>query len=245
MAVETLLKQPGEVLRRPVGFPGLVVAAIVSAGAVARLALPGGAPLAVSAELANGVVTVELQGGVIGESYLVTVQAESADGETGEAELDVSVMDLEWAMPDGGAAYLSIADFVARFGLPEVIRMTDGAGDGRIDRDMLVAELVNAQAVVDGYVGARYTVPLSEAPLLVRKWVGDLARAALYPGGAPEGVADQAKAAIKMLERVQSGAMPLQLAVSAPEAPSDNPVLIAPGNRIYPDGLAGYGSGRW
>lgn len=241
MALETILKQPAEVLRHVVRFrPGFVPTSALGAVAVARGLVPGAAALGVEFALADGVFTLELGGGTDGEGYLVTVDAESPV-EVDQAEIEVMVIDAAWSMPDGGAPYLSIAEFVARFGLPEVIRMTDGIGDGRIDRAMLIGALVNAQSVADAHIAARYAVPLASPPQIVKKIVGDLARAELYPAGAPDGVADQAKQSQRMLERIQSGAMPLAMAEPPTEAVSDNPVLIAPGYRAYPDGLRDYG----
>ena len=241
MALETILKQPAERLRHVVRFrPGFVPTSALDAVAVPRGLVVGADDLDVEFDLIGGVFTVELSGGTDGESYLVTVKAESPV-ELDEAELEVVVIDAAWSMPDGGAAYLSIAEFVGRFGLPEVIRMTDGVGDGRIDRAMLVGALVNAQSVADAHICARYAVPLSDVPQIVKKIVGDLARAELYPSGAPDGVADQAKLSLRMLERIQSGAMPLALAEPPAEAVSETPVLISPGYRAYPDGLADYG----
>lgn len=241
MAVETILKQPAEVRRYPIRVAALPLPAAVDSVSVdSRGLVPGSAMMTASAEIEAGTVVADLAGGADGERYLVTVRVSNAAGEIAEAELDVAVIDGAWVMPDGGAGYLSIMDFVARVGLPEVIRATDGIGDGRIDRDMLVNALIDAQALVDTYFASRYMVPLIDPPLVVKKFVADLARAALYPSGAPDGVAEQAKATTRLLERIQSGAVQLPLATPPVPAVSENPILIAPGRRAYPDGLQGY-----
>ncbi len=241
MAFETILKQPAEELRRSITFNGVsTVTALHSVGAVARGLVTGAAELGVVPQVFAGAVTLAITGGSDGERYLVTAIADDADGQRAETELEIVVVDAAWAMPDGGAPYLSIAEFIGRFGLPEVVRATDADGSGRIDRAMLVNALVNAQATADAHIAARYTVPLADAPLIVKKIVGDLAMAALYPAGAPDGIEKQAQASARMLERIQSGAMPIPATTQPTQAASDNPVLIAPGRRAYPDGLAGY-----
>ena len=241
MPVETILKQPGEVLRRPVAFPALAsLTGIASTQVEARGLVAQQAALVVTAEFASGAAVIVLSGGTDGETYQVAVLGNGPEGAQAQADIEVVVLEGGWVMPDGGAPYLTIAEFVARFGLPEVVAMTDAVGDGRIDRPMLVAALVDAQAVADAHIAARYAVPLGAVPLVVKKIVADLARAALYPRGAPDGVADQAKLSMRMLERIQSGAMPIPAEVPPQEAASDNPILIAPGRRAYPDGLAGY-----
>jgi len=241
MALETILKQPSETLRRSITFNGVsTITTLHSVEAEARGLVSGAAALDVTPTLFAGAVTLAISGGTDGERYLVTAIADDAEGSRAETELEIIVIDAAWAMPDGGAPYLTISEFVDRFGLPEVVAMTDGEGSGRIDRALLVSALVSGQAVADAHIAARYAVPLQDVPLIVKKIVGDLARAELYPRGAPEGVADQVKQSMRMLERIQSGAMPIPAGTAPAEAPSENPILIQPGYRAYPDGLKGY-----
>ncbi len=91
-------------------------------------------------------------------------------------------------------------------------------------------------------VTSRYALPLATVPRILEMAVGDLARARLYPRGAPEGIADQAKAAMALLVRIQKGDATLGVpAADAPaEAVSDAPVVIAPGQRAYPNWLKDY-----
>ena len=241
MAVETILKQPGETLQRQVRFTAL--AAVASLGAVSvvpRGLVTGAEAVMVGTALFDGAVTVEISGGSDGERYLVTVRAQDAAGAIEEAELDIAVLDGAWAMPDGGAPYLTIAEFVDRVGLPEVISLTDGTGEGRIDRAMLVKKLIDAQSIVDSHLAGRYLVPLINPPLIVQKYVTDLALAALYPGGAPDGVAEERKQTLRALERIQTGVATIPAETPPAPAVSEQPVLISPGQRAYPDGLAGF-----
>ena len=78
MALETILKQPAERLRHVVRFrPGFVPTSALDAVAVPRGLVVGADDLDVEFDLIGGVFTVELSGGTDGESYLVTVKAES------------------------------------------------------------------------------------------------------------------------------------------------------------------------
>jgi phage gp36-like protein len=241
MAVETILKQPAEARRHPLRLAALSLpSAIENTTVDSRGLVPGSAMMTALAAVEAGAVLVDLAGGTDGERYLVTVRVSNAAGEIAEAELDVTVIEGAWVMPDGGTGYLTITDFVDRVGLPEVIAATDGIGDGRIDRAMLLNVLSDAQALVDTYFASRYQVPLVDPPLIVKKLVADLARVALYPRGAPDGVAEQGKASTRLLERIQSGALQLSLATPPTPAVSENPILILPGRRAYPDGLRDY-----
>lgn len=235
-----IVKQPREVLH-----PALAVAhpvAVLGCAVASRGLVPAAAPLAAVAAIGDDVVTVTLTGGADGERYLVTVLVRDAAGAEREHELEVAVIDAAWALPDGGAPMLSIAGFVERFGLDEVVRMTDADGSGRVDRALLVQALAAAQALAEAHLAGRYALPLAAVPAVVELAIADLARARLYPRGAPEGVAEAARVATRTLERIAEGRLALGLPAAAQPAaaPTDAPVLIAPGPRAYPDGLADY-----
>ncbi|WP_231727402.1 DUF1320 domain-containing protein [Sphingomonas sp. CCH15-F11] len=233
------MKRPAEAVTTTVMFAaGVQSAALIDV--VARGLVQGGAALDAQVRVDQAGVHLDLSGGADGERYRVILLGITATGQELQVEVEVLVIDPDWIMPDGGAPYLSIDAFVRRFGLDEVVRLTDGRGDGRIDRDLLVAALIDAQAIAEASLATKYALPLAVVPPIVQAIVADLARARLYPGGAPEGVAEQAKAAMRMLERIQSGAMTLAVEARPQDAVSETPVMIAQGRRAYPDGLAGY-----
>lgn len=233
-----VLKQPAEQLVAPLAQrrPALSVEQTLVAP---RGLVPGAAALFAVPAIDGGAIALTLTGGGDGERYLVTVRYQADGGELLEDELEVAVVDGAWAMPDGATPYLSIAEFVARFGLAETIVMTQADGSGRIDRDYLVAALRAAQGLVDLSLAARYAVPLAVVPEAVKGMVADLARARLYPRGMPEGVAALAKSAERALERIASGALPLPLPAGEAATPAtSDPVLISGrGRRAYPRGL--------
>ncbi len=235
----TVIKQPSEIL-----YPRVrdAVAAITSVEVTPGTGAPAGAALTAVARMVGALATVSLSDGTDGEQYLVTVRMTTLAGETVEDEVEVTVVDAAWAMPDGGAPWISIVDFVRRFGLPEVIAMTAAAGSDRIDRELLIEKLTDAQAIAEAELSSRYALPLATVPRIVQAAIADLARARLYPRGVPQDVADAAKAATRTLERIGSGALSLGLpTMDAPaSAPSDAPVLILQGRRAYPDGLADF-----
>jgi phage gp36-like protein len=241
--IQTVPKQPAEELRVELQFDrDRAVVQLVEIAAIARGLVAGAAALQVDSAVSGGTVTLTLKGGTDGERYLVTGQARLDNDELREAEVEIVVIDAAWTMPDGGAPYLTIHDFVRRFGLPEVVRMTDADGSGRIDRELLVAQLVDAQAVVESHLAGRYQLPLAQPPIVIQKAIADLARASLYPNGAPDGVAEAAKASLRMLESIRDGKLPIASATPlAPAEQGSEPVLFTPGERLYPDGLRDYG----
>jgi len=234
-------KQPGETLTLTPPFAaGEPMLELIRTAAVARGLVPGSTPLTVLGHVRAGIVTVSAAGGTDGERYLVTVEATTATAQLLEAELEVVVIDGAWQLPDGGAPYLSIAAFVEAVGLDEVLAMTDVDGSGRVNRGLIVGALTAAQAIADAHLAARYPVPLATVPAIVELAIADIARARLYPKGAPDGVATANREALDTLKRISTGALPLGVATPPPAAPSETPILISPGWRAYPDGLQDY-----
>ena len=233
-----VVHQPHEVTDVALGLVG------VAAGPVAiedRATVPSGAALAAEAMVyLDRPVEVRVSGGTDGESYLLTTPVTLASGEVREVEVEVACLDGRWAMPDGGAGMLTIAEFVDAVGLPEAIRMTDADGAGRIDRGRLTAALVAAQGQVEAAIGGRYRLPLASAPVALKTAIADLARARLYDHGAPEGVGEAAKDARRLLDRIAAGQAALPGVNQGEAAPSDDGVLVAPGRKAYPDGLLVY-----
>lgn len=239
--MQSLIKQPAETLHESMLFGGIsTISALISVAAVARGLVSGSAALAVTPTLFAGALTLAIAGGSDGERYLITAIADDADGARREAEIEVAVLDHAWVMPDGGAPMLSIIEFVDRFGIDEVVRMTDTRGDGRIGKATLVNALTDAQAQVEAYVGSRYALPLDSIPTLLKMAVGDIARGRLYAGAVPDGIDRTAKAAVAMLIRIQDGKLPITGAGSISAEQSDAPVSFISGGRTYPDGLADY-----
>lgn len=237
----SIIKQPGEIIRQPMTFGGVAtISALISVDVISRGLVAGSAMIGAVGEMFAGACTLVLSGGSDGERYLVTVTADDADGGRRQEEVEIACLDLAWAMPDGGAPMLSIGEFAERYGLDEVVRMTDATGDGRIGKALLVSALVDAQALVEAHVAARYALPIDPVPTVLKMAIADLARARLYPGQAPEGVASAGKAAMRMLERIQSGAMLIAGATPASAAASDTPVLHHSSGRTYPNGLSDY-----
>lgn len=81
-------------------------------------------------------------------------------------------------------AYATIEDLVKRFGSTELIRLTtpeDQPIDG-IVRDVAEIALDSASALMDGYIGRRYEVPMDLPPPVVTDKCCDLARFSLSTG---------------------------------------------------------------
>ncbi|MFM2042118.1 MAG: hypothetical protein RLY86_694 [Pseudomonadota bacterium] len=113
--------------------------------------------------------------------------------------------------------YATLQDLVDRFGTAEVMKFCDRDRDQVADPDLVARLLEDAGAIVDGYVGGRYSLPLAEADPLLKRLVCDLVRAD-YHGSSLEsgGPIDAAKRqALATLRDIADGRVELTRTTSA------------------------------
>ncbi|WP_142850987.1 gp436 family protein [Telmatospirillum sp. J64-1] len=76
--------------------------------------------------------------------------------------------------------YATQQDMIDSFGEQRLIELTDRQHNGEIDTAVLDRALDDARQMIDGYLAARYRLPLSPVPGLVRQWACDIALYRLY-----------------------------------------------------------------
>lgn len=218
------------------------VMAVTGVTVTPRGLVPGAAKVVAATAIAAGAVQLTLTGGTDGERYDVAIAVTLTGGAPATRDLDVAAIAADWAMPDGSTGWLSVTEFVERYGIDETIDVTAQAANGAYDRVFLIGALRDAQAEVEANIAAKYALPLTIVPAIVKTAVADLARLRLHPRGAPDAVAEAAKAQRRTLERIASGALPLPLPAGAALDASDSaaPVSYHSGGRTYGDGLADY-----
>lgn len=121
-------------------------------------------------------------------------------------------------------AYATQADLERKYGLDELIQLTDRADpptdavDGAIVADALMA----AAAEIDAHVGRAYTLPLAAVPAILRELACQMARYHLHTDGLPEKVGRDYEGALAKLERIAAGKMVLDVPGTA-----DDPQAVA------------------
>lgn len=121
------------------------------------------------------------------------------------------------------AVYATIEDLVQRFGETQLIQLTDRSTPPADAIGTAVAQqaLDDAANLIDGYVAAKYALPLATVPPLLNQLACDLARFNLYTDQAPDQVATRNTAAIATLRRISEGAVKIDAAGVEPESRSD------------------------
>jgi len=112
-------------------------------------------------------------------------------------------------------AYCTRADVEALVAELDLINLTnDTPGAESVDEDVLDAAIADADALIDGFVGSRYSLPLSTTPVLLTKLSARLARFNLYnrrPGPLEEWLEKDYDRAEALLKQISAGKVSLGL----------------------------------
>lgn len=139
-------------------------------------------------------------------------------------------------------AYATQDDMTARFGMREVIALTDRSLHGVIDTDVLQAALVDASAEIDGYLAARYALPLAGPPRIISGYCCDIARYRLCGSETlqTELIRERYQDAIRFLTLAAAGKVTLGGMPNGGVAATDNTVQFQPGSRVFARDAGGY-----
>lgn len=137
--------------------------------------------------------------------------------------------------------YATQQDLIDRFGQEELVELTDRADPpaGVIDATVVTRALADADALIDGYVAARYDLPLPSTPALLTNLAADIARHKLYKDDPTEAVEAALKAAIALLRDIAAGRARLDIAGAEPATSGAAAPEIAAPERIFTRGKLG------
>jgi phage gp36-like protein len=110
------------------------------------------------------------------------------------------------------ADYINRAGLEERFGATEIEQLVDDDQDGTEEAGEVEAvdrACTDASRLIDGYLAARYTLPLVSTPELVVGWAADIARYRLWDDAAPEEVRRRYEDALAQLKLLAEGKIAL------------------------------------
>ena len=108
-------------------------------------------------------------------------------------------------------AYCTQQNLVDRFGLQEMIQLTDIDNLGVINTLVLNQAIADADAVINGYLSGRYSLPLASPPAVLTRMACDIVRYYLNDDNVTDQVKRRFDEAIKLLEQVAKGIISLGL----------------------------------
>jgi phage gp36-like protein len=139
--------------------------------------------------------------------------------------------------------YASQAMLVKRFGAQTLVYLTDRATPptGTIDMDLVAQELVNTDAIINGYVGNRYRLPLDPVPDLVTDLALSIAIYKLHVQTPDEKVVRDYDQAIRTLRDIGTNAVKLNAAGIEPASSGASGVQFIDRERpLSPESMTGF-----
>lgn len=139
--------------------------------------------------------------------------------------------------------YTSLDDLTDRYGQAMLVAVTDRGelATGQIDSGVVDRALADADAEIDGYLKARYALPLAEVPPLVR----DIAMAVtiwkLHTFMPDQKIEADYKDAVRKLKELSAGTLRLDVAGVEPESSGSDGVRVTDRERPFTeDNMKGY-----
>jgi phage gp36-like protein len=129
-------------------------------------------------------------------------------------------------------SYATQQDLVDRFGAEELIQLTDRTGSGSVDPAVVNRALADADAEIDGYLAAKYTLPLAPVPAALGRLACDMARYYLYDDRVTEAVTQRYKDAVNFLKSVANGTAKLGADTGAEPAAAGGVQFVA-GQKVF------------
>lgn len=137
--------------------------------------------------------------------------------------------------------YATVSDMVARFGEREILELSrlDLSHDDEINHEVIERALSDAKVEIDGYLSARYRLPVSGTPHLLSLLCTDIARYRLQKGVSTEQARERYEDAVATLRRIADGRMNLPL--DTPPPAIGEPLAVPGRARVFDDEtLRGY-----
>lgn len=138
-------------------------------------------------------------------------------------------------------AYCTQADLVERYGAVELAQLTDQTAGAGIDAGQVTKACDEAASLIDAYVSARYVVPLSPVPSIVKTLACTIARRLLWKERALDGsgVVKAYDDALIQIKDVAKGVARLPDSTGVEPADSGGVVCVKTSDQIFTDDVLG------
>jgi phage gp36-like protein len=124
--------------------------------------------------------------------------------------------------------YCTQAAYAARFGSKELTELLPDTED----RTYAVCA-ADTDALIDGYIGGRFTLPFATTPKLITAIAADLVRYELYQEAPTKEVTERRKLALKLLEDIRDGLVVLAgVSITAADA-----IAVRANDRVFTEDL--------
>lgn len=129
--------------------------------------------------------------------------------------------------------YATLDDMLKRFGINELTALAESA-EGGVDEEKVNTAIKDAEELINAYVGAKHSLPLSVVPQSLKRICCDLARYFLYVEVKPEELEKTYEKDIAFLKDIARGVVVLENSETGtvPEQ-SDDVVYTGSSSRLF------------
>jgi phage gp36-like protein len=129
--------------------------------------------------------------------------------------------------------YCTQQDLITRYGQDELIQLTDKQNLGQLDTDVINSAIADADSIINGYLGSRFSLPITPIPRSLVRIGCELSRYYLYENLAPDEVNDRYKQAIQMLKDIAAGKMSIGISAEGTKPTSENTAQFETGGHVF------------
>ena len=129
--------------------------------------------------------------------------------------------------------YATQQDIINKYDDMTLRQLSSKTNDGDINVVVVDDALINASAIIDGYISSQYDLPLSSVPSLLKSYCVDIAvyEMATGQGLMTDDIKERQKSAIKFLADVGKGTFSLGLSKKQKDAATSNKIIFSKGNK--------------
>ena len=132
--------------------------------------------------------------------------------------------------------YSSIDDLRDLMTDGDLVALTDDANTGVVDAVRAAKAIDDADALIDGYLDKRYTLPLSTVPTVITSISADIANYNLHsrrPGAMNDVIVERNKGAIRLLSDIAKGIVTIGATAAAQQSNQVSPGLVSGNRRVF------------
>lgn len=122
--------------------------------------------------------------------------------------------------PHRAMTYCTLEDLIDAYGERMLVNLTDRdeLASGVIDLPTVARALSGTDALIDGYLSVRYSLPLADVPPLIRDIAQIIAIWKLHPAGVDPKIEEDYKQALRSLEGLSRGLIRLSIDGAEPQS---------------------------
>lgn len=129
-------------------------------------------------------------------------------------------------------SYCELQNLIDRFGEQELIELTDENEVGEIETTQIARAIADVDGLIDSYLSGRYTLPLTEVPLVLTRYACDIVRYDLYDHPTDQ-ISKRFDEAMAFLRDASNGKVSLGINTDGSEPKTDNSATMQSGGNVF------------